>query len=861
MDLLRQTPYNIDMKDILYSAARLFIHEQEATAPLLQAQLRIGYALAAATMDELEDIGIISEKRSGKRKVLVADIGDLTDDQRKRLRGSNKNGHGSTAGPAESGQSDPTLLTRAALSQVDFSKIIYAEYAEEGAMGCCGTATAYVLEGDALNLYRANDYTDSCVYKQVVAEIRNHSELFDYCYGGFGNHVHIRKFINLSVDQKKEQLIFRYGDKQFSINASVKGVFDQVVEFLPTRQMKTAELYSARFLQDHLITQPIFTKYFGEIGLNYYLQSRGSGGKYLRSPSYDMDVHINHVVNELNRINPVSLIQARITDELNGAKDSRDFSVSKFIHDRPYHLAFLDEESLELAKLILEFISGNDIDMAHPKSRVWADAIIYIKYLNHMASNLTEEQILNGKQALRVYRLCHLIENLGEQGLNNAINEFFAPNNFIAGVGNFYQFMNSKLGNGKIEEMFTTCEEVTVEDFKIDEDGKERLRSLWDKPVVMRFSDKMDSAIVQEISNGNLDDDIADLYLNNYDKVLDKKPYSTIYPALKYIATHTSRYDTLYMVGDILNNIWKNLPDDDALQAWFRKEIHEIYWPRIESVWVIQNINRISFIGELDTSSLLRSIDSGDADGNRAITQDAITWVMCLEDISSLNPEIADYLETFKDKPMDQLAKTVIEPVWKRIFDDRFGSTSKSTAEQTFNAILKYCDENTLNRLAYVDSIEEARVLLDDLFTGNKVIQKSEEWVALSILEQLVLNGNRKGIGSYIFHRFTDDFGELVNFLEWFGDFDGLTYGYLISIFSASCEGATELDEYKPLKELSSKILELDVDSSQKATMELMVSNALKTAKQNIDRYQFQQADLEKNLQKVAKKYAQRKAS
>lgn len=848
IDYLAEYPYNSSMDNILSSAAKLVIDEQSAAAPLLQRQLKIGYARAQAVIDELESIGIIEKRTPGKHKVLIAKVGDLTAKQLKKLPRITEK----SSSPTKK-KSKNSATTTTPPPQINFSKVVYAEYAESGAMGCRGCATVYVLDDGEVQSFSADISRDEGMYMQIVEGVRNRGELFDYCYVGFGNHAFIRRYINLAVDEKGEKFIFHYDGRRIPITASVKGVFDRVAKFLLQRQAKISELYSARFLRKHPITEPILDHYFGEIGFGYFLQSNDVGFRLLKKPrngmfGQDENHRLSGAIQALDRLSPFSLIRENITDELSDAKESPDFSIDMFIYDRPYYYLFLDSESLEFAKLILEYLCGKNITSDHSKSSVWADAVIYIKYLDKRVFNLNGEQIENGKYALRVFRLLYLLERLGRNGLEAAMNEYFHPDNFTKHIGNFHHFLSGKLDGERIEEIFTTPAEVAAESFKLDEKGIEYLRSLWSKPVVVHFSDKMDVTIIQAILDDTLPADITNLYINNYDKILDKKPYSKIYPALKHVATNTEDYNTLYMVGDMLNNIWKALPDDDALQARFRKELHEIYWPRVESVWVIKNLQNISFVEDPDVISFPQAEGAEHFDTRKAIISDAITWVMCLEDIAELNPEIAEYLRVLDKEPLDHLSESVCQPVWKRVFDDRFGSNSNSTARQTFNAILDYCSGDNILRLAYPDSVEEAEVLLDDIFTGDEIIKRCGSRVFLPVLEHLSLNSNKKDIRVYVLQRFVDDFDKLVSILDQYCDDSSLKHSHLIALFTASCAGATSIDERSLLESFSKKILSLKVDAVQKTKTTTYTSNALKAAEQNIKMSEFQQADLAKSL-------------
>ena len=64
--------------DALRLATQIFLNANAVSTALLQRKMRIGFGRAAAIIDELEDMGVISEPRkvgnSLKREVLISSI-------------------------------------------------------------------------------------------------------------------------------------------------------------------------------------------------------------------------------------------------------------------------------------------------------------------------------------------------------------------------------------------------------------------------------------------------------------------------------------------------------------------------------------------------------------------------------------------------------------------------------------------------------------------------------------------------------------------------------------------------------------------------------------------------------------------
>lgn len=130
-------------------------------------------------------------------------------------------------------------LSRIPLNKLILNNIIYSEIAEGGAMGNDGGIIIYVMKGDQFILYETNLYTDESTYidtRTLLLKYQNgyknddnqiNKILFDYHYGGMGNHI----FINKSISLKKGNGFFVYrgeNNKEYQISCSVEGVFNCV---------------------------------------------------------------------------------------------------------------------------------------------------------------------------------------------------------------------------------------------------------------------------------------------------------------------------------------------------------------------------------------------------------------------------------------------------------------------------------------------------------------------------------------------------------------------------------------------------------------------------------------------------------
>ena len=97
------------------------------------------------------------------------------------------------------------------LNTVSVYDIIYAEFAEGGAMGCVGQAMLYIINENQFICYVTNLSSDENTYVQVIKLLLENSApehfplfkrvdkcidnskiQFNYYYGGYGNHVFIK---------------------------------------------------------------------------------------------------------------------------------------------------------------------------------------------------------------------------------------------------------------------------------------------------------------------------------------------------------------------------------------------------------------------------------------------------------------------------------------------------------------------------------------------------------------------------------------------------------------------------------------------------------------------------------------------
>jgi hypothetical protein len=132
-------------------------------------------------------------------------------------------------------------ISKNILDRLSVYDIIYAEIAEEGALGCAGQLMYYILRGKQLVCYRINIFEDEKIYKQAQKLLFIHSglkefplfgrvkiqtdddNLFNYYYGSFGNHVFINK--EVSLETTADCFVYKADNKEYHIFSSRDGVF------------------------------------------------------------------------------------------------------------------------------------------------------------------------------------------------------------------------------------------------------------------------------------------------------------------------------------------------------------------------------------------------------------------------------------------------------------------------------------------------------------------------------------------------------------------------------------------------------------------------------------------------------------
>ncbi|MFK7750564.1 MAG: hypothetical protein AB8B65_19390 [Kordia sp.] len=130
-------------------------------------------------------------------------------------------------------------LTRKTLKNISVTDILFAEMAEVGAMGNEGGILIHLLIDKEIIIYETNIFKSKKVFTKAKQLLLKHQDdlkyddlkkteiLFDYHYGGVGNHVFINKKIALKT--KEDHFTFNLNKTDYKIYCSFSGVFNSVL--------------------------------------------------------------------------------------------------------------------------------------------------------------------------------------------------------------------------------------------------------------------------------------------------------------------------------------------------------------------------------------------------------------------------------------------------------------------------------------------------------------------------------------------------------------------------------------------------------------------------------------------------------
>ena len=127
-------------------------------------------------------------------------------------------------------------LSKEIIDKLKLENIIYAEYAEHGAMGNSGVVIIYYVTDNNFNCYLTNRHQNENLYTLIIDILEGNiideddeiqgKGIFRLFYCNYGNYVFINKDISLKIGL--DYFIYTRNNLKYIINSSVEGVFNNV---------------------------------------------------------------------------------------------------------------------------------------------------------------------------------------------------------------------------------------------------------------------------------------------------------------------------------------------------------------------------------------------------------------------------------------------------------------------------------------------------------------------------------------------------------------------------------------------------------------------------------------------------------
>lgn len=570
------------------------------------------------------------------------------------------------------------------------------------------------------------------------------------------------------------------------------------------------EMFSWQLLSTHPSVAPIIAKYFGKIGLEYFSEPTDR--------DFIGDDNTGDFETEINQIPFEHLCNRDPIDACCDPTLSLD-DIHRYLFNRPYFLLFGDGIQLEFVAALLYLINirlqcswGNpffpESDSPCSTPIDWQDAMIYLRYYNLRVFNLSEDEILMGELSLAHYRATYVVDKLGLEQVSHLLRDFLNLDSLDRLNQNYdqvYNIFSEALGED-ITELFLTQKKPR----KINVDQLD-FTELFRYPEWIEFDANAEAEIIRRILSGEISDQDADYFLGSLET---HHNYVQLYPAIQQIINTTDNAHLLWVAGDILNLIWQTLPNDDRLQAWFRKEIYKMYWGRLGSIWPITHFNEITF-NDLN---------------QQAMVEDAMGWLVSLDDINKLNPELNHYLHQMSRRSESYLVSNVPEPVWQRAYRMR---CQRCNDKQKFKLAFEQLDGDKAWRLLeHPNTIKQAEMYFDRALTDPTVTDEE----ALTALIRAMIHTHPDRVDIYVVEYFVHAFDSLV---ERFRD-----PAAVLDIFTATCSGVNTPAELEPLQAFADKCKTLLIADDLSIDIPKIVDAALAFAKDSVKDSQREQQEL-----------------
>lgn len=274
-------------------------------------------------------------------------------------------------------------------------------------------------------------------------------------------------------------------------------------------------------------------------------------------------------------------------------------------------------------KLFAEYLTNYVLFDTEVKTNpaLWQDAEIFIRFKKRDVWSLTNEQRDNARFAMLVYQTKYVINHFKKPEILDILNKFFTQG--TEKPTSIQELFEKKL-HTSFTSLFLSQEKLTITKEKIKDFDK-----IFDYPCWVDFTDEASDIIFKKILNNELTDEQIDYFLGASD---DISHYDKWFKVAKHILKTTNNSHVFWTAGDILSIIRKAVPEDEKSQKWFKNEIFEIFWPRVNSIWPLKNEYKIDFNQDEETK----------------IMKDSIGWLRTLDDLKERLPDLGDKYELFE---------------------------------------------------------------------------------------------------------------------------------------------------------------------------------------------------------------------
>ena len=271
------------------------------------------------------------------------------------------------------------------------------------------------------------------------------------------------------------------------------------------------------------------------------------------------------------------------------------------------------------AEYLVRYILFDEKPIATPA--LWQDTVIYIRFKQRDVWSLSEEQINNAKYAILIYKVIYTIEHLKKPEILKILNHFFVQTS--KKHEGIFSLFEQKF-HASLDSLLFTQEKLTV-----TKEMANNLDQLFLYPCWLEFTDEANQLIFDKILQNELSDEQIDYFLGASDDIVH---YDQWFKVAKHILKTTHDSHVFWTAGDVLSIIWKAVPSDKNSQKWFRDEVFDIFWPRVNNIWPLLNEDKIDF----------------EHDEDSRILRDSIGWLQVLDDLNERLPELGDDYKTYE---------------------------------------------------------------------------------------------------------------------------------------------------------------------------------------------------------------------